>query len=142
MRQHLRKQQKLLLSLQRAVVSDVVLTRDTIRLVFENGIQDRFKQRSEWTSRAFVTVPRIDWEQSSLVRFDDMKYTTLPVKKLSDFVNDGRLEIVGEFYGDHRFLLNCMWMTDMVCLTIELNLYYTGDIIMQWEAEEVEGLVL
>lgn len=141
MKQYMMRQPKRLLSFQGAVVTDVTIVNDTIRLEFENGIEDRFKQRVEWTSRAVVTIPRIDWDQSILTRFSDTSYETLSMKTVRDIVKNGRLEIVRELYGPNRLLLSCMWMTDTAYLTMELSLYYTGDLIVQWESAEVEGLV-
>lgn len=141
MKQYVMKQSKRLLSLQGAVVTDVTILNDTIRLEFENGIEDRFKQRAEWTSRAVVTIPRIDWNQSTLTRFEDKTYEMLSMKTVRDIVKQGRLEIVGELYGPNRLLWSCMWMTDTAYLTMELSIYFTGDLIVQWESAEVEGLV-
>ncbi|WP_214820749.1 MULTISPECIES: hypothetical protein [unclassified Exiguobacterium] len=138
MKQYVMKHAKSPLSFQRAVVSDVSVSKDAIRFEFANGIEDRFKERTRWTSRAVVVVPRVDWEESSITRFHEATYDIMPMTKLRDVVKSGCLEIVGELYGENRLLFSCMWLTDTAYLEVEISVHYLGEPIVQWENGMIE----
>ena len=128
------------LSLHDAVITEATVTGSTIRLVFADGIRDLFKEEAVWTGRAVVTISNVDWDSSSLVRFGESSYSVCPIEQLSQFVKNGRFEIVDELYGYRQLLFRCMWLTDTTCEAIELSLSHASELVIRWEDEPVEAM--
>ncbi|MGA9467305.1 MAG: hypothetical protein WBV10_06725 [Exiguobacterium marinum] len=141
MKQYTIRTRNVPLSLHDAVVTEATVTGSTIRLVFEDGIHDTFKKEPVWTGRATVTISNVDRDSSSLVRFGESTYSLCPIDQLSQFVKTGRFEIVDELYGYRQLLFRCMWLTDTTCETVELSLFHTKEIVIEWEDESIEEML-
>lgn len=138
MKQYAIRNRNVPLSLHDAVITEATVMGSTIRLVFADGIRDLFKKEALWTGRATVTIPNVDRDSSSLTRFGETTYLMFPIEQLSQFVKNGRFEIVDELYGYRQLLFRCMWLTDTTCETVELNLSHASELVIQWEDEPVE----
>lgn len=138
MKQYAIRNRNVPLSLHDAVITEATVTGSMIRLVFADGIRDLFKKEALWTGRATVTISNVDRDSSSLTRFGETTYLMFPIEQLSQFVKNGRFEIVDELYGYRQLLFRCMWLTDTTCETVELNLSHASELVIQWEDEPVE----